>query len=396
MVKTLRQTTLAARRVRCEHRRVMVSAPDRSVMRWLCCFCAVVAALIMFGGFVRLTRSGLSIVEWDPVTGVIPPIGEGGWAQAFAEYRRSPEFLKVNSSMTLAEFQQIYLIEWLHRLVARMAGFAYAIPLFVFIARRRIPRCDLPAYLAMGSLFVVQAIAGWVMVASGLDDRPSVSHFNLTVHLLLAFLLLGLTLWAALEHRQGLTAPTHAPDEVPASGTRPPRWSTSSRVVAGLLAVLLVQIAYGGFTAGLKAGHVSDTWPQMLGAYVPAGLLRSATDLVESPATIVFVHRWFAFATAAAAVVAAVVVRRRTDPASRRTTTALVVLIGAQILLGIATVLSSVDTAIALAHQATAIALFSVTVLLMHRSRCLDGIDVTDQPTPGTGFLFRTTEVEEK
>ncbi len=350
----------------------MVTRPDRSVMRWLFGFCGVVAALIMFGGFVRLTRSGLSIVEWDPVTGVVPPIGETGWQQAFAEYRRSPEFIHVNSTMTLAEFQRIFLIEWIHRLVARLAGLSYAIPLTVFVLRRRIPRRDLGVYVAMGALFVLQAVAGWVMVASGLEDRPSVSHLNLTVHLLLAFALGGLALWTALEHRRGLSPTDHA------------RWSVASRATAGLLTVLLVQIAYGGFTAGLKAGHVSDTWPQMFGALVPSGLLRSVNDLLEAPATVAFIHRWFAFVVAGAAVVVTVVVHRTVgDRVARRASTALLALIGAQIVLGITTVLSSVETAVALAHQATAIALFAVTIVLLHRLRRLD------PPRPNIGSFAR-------
>ena len=366
----LRPMTLEGRPARCEDPPVTVSVPDRSVMRWLFSFCGVVSALILFDGFVRLTRSGLSIVEWDPVTGVVPPIGERGWQQAFAEYQRSPEFIEVNSAMTLPEFRQIFMIEWIHRLVARLAGLAYAIPLFAFIALRRIPRDDLGVYLAMGSLFVLQAVAGWLMVASGLEDRPSVSHLNLTTHLLLAFMLLGLALWTALGHRQGLDA-TSPPG---AGGSRSrrerTRWSATSRATAAFLAVLLAQITYGGFTAGLRAGHVSDTWPQMFGVIVPSGLFRSVRDLVESPATVVFVHRWFAFVAAAAAVGLVVVVRRSTtDPTTRLIATALVLLIGVQILLGVATVLSSVDTAIALAHQATAIALFGATVTLLHRTR---------------------------
>lgn len=338
-------------------------------MRWLFCFCGVVAALIIFGGFVRLTRSGLSIVEWDPVTGVLPPMGDVEWRQAFEQYQRSPEFMKVNSDMTLGEFQRIFLIEWIHRLVARLAGFTFAIPLAIFVARRTIPRRDLAPYLVMGSMFVLQAVAGWVMVASGLEDRPSVSHFNLTVHLLLAFLLLGLTLWIGLEHRRGLGACSPASAGPALERQGPTEWSTASRAIVGLLALLVVQIAYGGFTAGLKAGHVSNTWPRMLGALIPSGLFRSLTDLVESPATIVFVHRWFAFVVAAGAICVTALVRRGdANAATRRVATALLALIGVQIVLGVATVLSSVDIAIALTHQATAIALFSVTVVLLHRS----------------------------
>ena len=341
----------------------MVTTPDRAVMRWLFAFSGVVAALIVFGGFVRLTRSGLSIVEWKPVTGVMPPIGEQAWHDAFAAYRRSPEFLIVNSSMTLDEFQRIFLIEWLHRLIARLAGFAFLIPFAVFVARRRIPRRDLGPYLAMGSLFVLQAVAGWVMVASGLESRPSVSHINLSAHLLLAFTLFALALWTGLDHR---SAPV-----VPRRGAV---WSRSSRLVAGFVAVLAVQILYGGFTAGLKAGWVSNTWPLMLGAVVPETAFGSGADLVESPITVMWIHRWLAFAVAAMAVVSALGAReRRADTDVRRGTDAMVGLVCVQILLGIATVMTSVNMALALLHQATAIALFASGVFTLHRLRSLDG-----------------------
>ena len=345
----------------------MVSSPDAAVRRWLFLFCGVVALLIVFGGFVRLTRSGLSIVEWDPVTGVVPPIGHDAWEDVFAEYQRSPEFHKVNSAMTLDEFRRIFLIEWFHRLIARLAGFAYALPLVYFLVRRRIPRRDLAVYVVMGSLFVLQAVAGWVMVASGLKDRPSVSHFNLAVHLVLAFTLLGIALWTALSQRA-------AAREGP--GGRGP-WNRSSRVAAAFVAVLGVQVLYGGFTAGLKAGHVSDTWPLMFGRLLPAGLFSSVTDLFEAPATIVFIHRWFAFAVAAAALwLAAVILRdRRSDAEARLAVWALLSAIGAQIVLGVLTVLTGVNPAIALAHQATAIAVFSGGIAVLHRLRLLDVAD---------------------
>ena len=339
----------------------MISEANRTVQRWLFAFCGVVAVLIVFGGYVRLTRSGLSIVEWDPVTGVLPPIGAGAWRRAFAEYQRSPEFIKVNSTMTLGEFQRIFTIEWVHRLGARLAGFSYAVPFFVFVARKRIPRRDLGVYLVMGSLFVFQAIAGWVMVASGLKDRPSVSHFNLTVHLLLAFTLLALALWTALDHGRG-----------PMGGQGRSKRSRASVVATMFLGVLGIQIAYGGFTAGLKAGHVSDTWPKMFGVLVPGGLFDSFTDLFEEPATIVFIHRWFAFAVAAMAVLVVVACRGREDLGVRRAVRWILVVVCLQIVLGVVTVLSSVQMVVALAHQATAIALFGASVYLLHSLRSLD------------------------
>lgn len=347
----------------------MVSNSDPSVRRWLFAFCGVVALLIVFGGFVRLTRSGLSIVEWDPVTGVVPPIGHDAWQDAFGEYQRSPEFEKVNSAMTLDEFRRIFLIEWIHRLVARLAGFAYAIPFFYFLVRRRIPRRDLPIYLVMGSLFVLQAVAGWVMVASGLKDRPSVSHFNLAVHLVLAFTLLGLALWAALCHRAIARAGAAAEP-----GVAHPDWSPASKVSAAFVGALAVQVLYGGFTAGLKAGHVSDTWPLMFGQLIPTGLFAKVTDLFEAPATIVFIHRWFAFAVAAVAVWLLVVVRRHcwADSEARVGVWGLLAAIGVQIVLGVLTVLTGVNEVVALLHQATAIAVFSMGVFCLHRLRLLD------------------------
>lgn len=364
----------------------MVTTPDRAVMRWLFTFSGIVAVLVVYGGFVRLTRSGLSIVEWKPVTGVIPPIGEQAWRDAFAEYRRTPEFIHVNSSMTLGEFQQIFTIEWLHRLIARLAGFAYAIPFFTFLALKRIPRRDLGVYLVMGSLFVLQAIAGWVMVASGLRDRPSVSHINLAVHLLMALSLFALALWTALDHRFWPSVPR-----------RRARWSLLSWLTAGFVGVLLVQIAYGGFTAGLKAGHVSDTWPKMFGSWLPSGLFSSLTDLVATPATIVFIHRWFAFVVATVALVLGVAAfRRQTDAMIRRGVVALASLVCLQIVLGITTVLTSVNEVLALSHQSTAVAILAAGLFVLHRVRALDArqdtgpADVIDQRRRPTRVALTT------
>lgn len=349
----------------------MVSQPDRAVMRWLFAFCGVVAFLVVFGGFVRVTSSGLSIVEWKPVTGVVPPIGADAWRDAFADYRRSPEFLTVNSTMTLAEFQRIFTVEWVHRLVARLAGFAFLVPFTIFAVRRRIPRQDLPVYLTMGFLFVLQAAAGWIMVASGLRDRPAVGHLNLAVHLLLALSLLALALWCALEHRSG-----------PADGPARASWSKASRLAAGFLGVLLVPITYGGLTAGLKAGHVAHTWPLMSGTLIPSNLLDTPADLVTDPVTVVFVHRWFAFVVLAMAVLlcARLLGRDRSDPVLLRGAVALIAVVGVQVLLGIATVLSSVQPVVALAHQADAVALFSLAVVLVHRCRALDRRGAADRP----------------
>ena len=262
----------------------MPQTRNRAVMNWLFTFAFIAAFLVVFGGFVRLTRSGLSIMEWNPISGTVPPIGEQAWQVEFTKYQQTPEFKQINSNMTLEEYQYIFYIEWIHRFIARFAGLVYAIPVFYFLFKKTIPFKEFGIYFVMGMLFIAQAVAGWIMVASGLVDRPPVSHFNLTIHLLLALALFGLALWTAFGHRYG------SPD----SG-RQARWSLPSKLALVALILLIIQISYGGMTAGLKAGHVSDTWPLMFGRLVPPNLFNSWIDLFELPQTIVFIHRWFAW-----------------------------------------------------------------------------------------------------
>jgi cytochrome c oxidase assembly protein subunit 15 len=340
----------------------MPRSQNRAVMNWLFIFAFIVAFLVVFGGFVRLTRSGLSIVEWNPISGVIPPIGQQAWEEEFAKYQLTPEYVEINSGMTLSEYKFIFYMEWFHRIVARLAGLAYAIPVFYFLFRKTILYREFGIYFWMGILFISQAVMGWIMVASGLVDRPAVSHFALTAHLLLASALLGLSLWTAFGHKYGF------PDR-----NRKAAWSTASKLTLVAFVILIIQISYGGFTAGLKAGHVSDTWPLMLGRLIPANLFNSWINLFESPQTIVFVHRWFAWLGLIAVPVVYYLVRKQNYP--REILTGLGWLTGAvalQIALGIFTVLSYVNIVIALIHQANALVLFALGVYFIHRFRALD------------------------
>lgn len=340
----------------------MPGTQNKAVMRWLFIFSAIVAFLIVFGGFVRLTRSGLSIVEWNPVSGVVPPIGGEAWEQEFAKYQQTPEYLKVNTGMTLEEYKYIFYIEWIHRLIARLAGFAYAIPVFYFLFKKAIPWKEFGIYFLMGMLFISQAVAGWVMVASGLVDRPAVSHFNLTVHLLLALTLFGLALWTALGHKFGF----------PEYGQKA-KWSLPSKLALVSSILLIIQITYGGFTAGLKAGHVSSTWPLMFGKWIPPNLFSSFVNFFESPQTIVFIHRWFAWVGLLAVPYVFWVVKKQNYPSDIQK--GLLWLTGAvvlQIALGVWTVLSFVNIVVALLHQANAILLFGLAVYFIHRFRALD------------------------
>jgi cytochrome c oxidase assembly protein subunit 15 len=333
-----------------------------TVMKWLFLFAALVAFLIVFGGFVRLTRSGLSITEWNPISGAVPPLGEAAWQEEFTKYQATPEFQQINFNMTLEEYKYIFYIEWFHRFLARFAGLVYAIPVFYFLFTKQIPLRDFGIYLLMGVLFIAQAFAGWIMVASGLVDRPSVSHFNLTVHLLLALTLLGLSLWTAFGHKYGF------PERM-----KKAKWSLPSKLALISFFLLVIQIAYGGMTAGLKAGHVSDTWPLMFGRLVPPNLFSSFINILESPQTIVFIHRWFAFAVFIAMVALYFTVRRQRTSADLTTGLRwLVGLVAFQILLGVLTVLLRVHITVALAHQLGALSLFALLIYLIHRLRARD------------------------
>ncbi len=334
-------------------------------MNWLFFFAALVAFLIVFGGFVRLTRSGLSIVEWNPISGVIPPIGENAWQEEFAKYQQTPEFIHVNSAMTLDEYKYIFWIEWIHRLVARLAGLAYAFPVFYFLFRRIIPGREFGAYLLMGLLFIGQAFMGWYMVASGLVDRPAVDHFRLTIHLLFALALLGLALWTAFGHKYGFPAPG-----------KKTKWPPLLKLAVVSLLVLLVQISYGGLVAGLKAGHVSNTWPLMLGQWIPRGIFGAEgfdlNNLVKVPQTVAFIHRWFAFTGLIVALLAYWQARKRNYPPEIvRGLGWLVVAVMAQITLGILVVLFNVNIAAASIHQAGAVGLFWLAIFFVHRLRAV-------------------------
>jgi cytochrome c oxidase assembly protein subunit 15 len=356
MLQTHRENTGTLRR------EYVGATRSRAVMNWLFIFAFIVAFLVVFGGFVRLTRSGLSITEWNPISGTVPPIGEQAWLEEFVKYQQTPEFQQINFNMTLEEYKYIFYIEWIHRFIARFAGLVYAIPVFYFLFTKKIPFREFGIYFLMGLLFIAQAFAGWIMVASGLVDRPSVSHFNLTIHLLLALSLFGLSLWTALGHKYGF------PDK-----DKKAKWSLPSKLALVSFVLLIVQITYGGMTAGLKAGHVSDTWPLMFGKLIPPNLFNSWINLFEVPQTIVFVHRWFAWLGLIAVPYVYYLARKQNYP--HEILNGLLWLTGAvalQITLGVLTILSYVNIAVALLHQANAILLLALAVYFLHRLRALD------------------------
>lgn len=351
----------------------MTEKENQAVTRWLFIVCGLIMFMVVLGGYVRLTRSGLSMVEWEPVLGVIPPITEEQWLDEFAKYQETPEFKIINKNMTLEGYKDIFYLEYFHRLLARFAGLVVVIPLFYFLFKGIIPWRKSAIYLAIALLFAFQGFMGWYMVSSGLRDVPSVSPYRLTIHLLLALSLLGLTLWTALNHRYGF------PKKVEGVGR------TSPFLVSVLvIAVLVLQISYGGLVAGMKAGHVSNTWPLMFGRIVPPGLLAQIEpwwqNLVTAPATVHFIHRWLAFGVLLAAFFLYWVTKKRQYSTSvHKAALWLIGLTAVQITLGVTVIWFGVPLVLALTHQAVALFMFVATIFINYR--------LVHEPLPYPGRL---------
>lgn len=339
------------------------NTPDDPITRWLLMVAALVLVMVAVGGFVRLSRAGLSIVEWDVVTGIVPPIGDTAWEQSFAEYQETPEYQLVNRGMDLDGYKRIFYIEWAHRLIGRIAGLLVVLPLAWFMWKRRLTLRASLRYWAIAALFGIQGAIGWVMVSSGLRDRPTVSDLRLVIHLMTAVAMLGIVLWMALGRLQA--------ERLPPSSAVSARPRTSRALSWALLVVVVAQIAYGGLVAGLKAGHVSDTWPLMFGRFAPPGLLTARDPWwanLFDPVGAHWGHRWLAFIVVATAVAVAVVIRRD-HPGSRLlrgATRWLLAVVATQIALGISVVVLGVPKWLALAHQSTGVTLFCVSVVITY------------------------------
>jgi heme a synthase len=351
-------------------------ARPRAVALWLLAVAALVFLMVVVGGITRLTESGLSIVRWEPLSGTLPPIGEEAWAAEFAAYRQSPQYQLVNNGMSLEDFKNIYFWEYVHRLLGRVIGLAFALPLLWFALKRAIPRgygWKLVALLALGGL---QGAIGWWMVASGLVDRPDVSHIRLAVHLLMALAIFGATLWLALDLFALARGSRAGPARIPTSAI----W---------MLSLLFLQFLFGAYVAGLDAGYAYSSWPKMGDEWFPAGaplLEPFLRNFADNPIMVQFVHRWLAFAVAAAA---AVLARSAWLGSHRKEAVALVGAVIVQILLGIYTLLSGVELWIAASHQGMAVLLLAAAVVAAHRlgerlaAPPVDGhIDILARETP--------------
>lgn len=323
-------------------------AKPRAIALWLMIVAAFVVAMVVVGGITRLTESGLSITEWKPISGIIPPLNDAQWQAEFARYREIPQYRAVHPDLTMAGFQWIFFWEYIHRLLGRLIGSVFALPLIWFAVRREVPRGYLWRLLALLALGGLQGAFGWLMVRSGLSVRTEVAPLWLATHLLTALFTLAGLVWTALDLMQ------LARD----GGARPARL-TPMGVATG--AILLVQLFYGALMAGLRAGYVTADWPLMNGTFFPANAIAPAPlgqMLVDDPWLVHFIHRWWAWVLVAALVLFARAVRRS---GNRAASIAIHSAFGIQILLGIATVMTGVDITLAVLHQLVG-ALLVITV----------------------------------
>jgi cytochrome c oxidase assembly protein subunit 15 len=337
----------------------MKSKHSRAVAIWLLITAALIVAMVVVGGVTRLTRSGLSIVEWNPVMGAIPPLTEQQWLTEFGKYQQTPEYQQVNRGMGLDGFKNIFYVEWAHRLLGRLIGLVFLLPLLYFAVRRRLERALAPKLIAIFVLGGLQGALGWFMVKSGLVDIPRVSPYRLTAHLALAILIYAYLIWIAL----GLLYP-----KAERASPAPLR-----RVGWAVTALVFVTILAGGFVAGTKAGFAFNTWPLMYGQLVPEGLFALApwwSNLFENMATVQFNHRMLAYAVLiTVAVYAALGLRQKTSARARRAFALLPAAALAQVLLGIATLLLAVPVALGAAHQAGALVVLTLALYLNHALR---------------------------
>ncbi len=332
---------------------------NRTVATWLLVCCGLVFAMVVLGGFTRLTGSGLSIVDWRPVTGVLPPLSEAEWQRIFEMYQQTPEFQKVNAAFSLHDFKNIFWLEYLHRLLGRTIGVVFLLPFLYFLVRGYIGRREWPKYLLMFVLGGLQGLLGWYMVKSGLIDNPRVSQYRLTAHLVAAFAIYAYMFWVAMS----LLFPRNASSE---------KHAWYGRTLA-LFVLITVTVISGGFVAGLRAGKIYNTFPMMGEHWIPPGLMALEPfwrNLFENMVTVQFDHRLLALTTFTLIVIYWFRARSVTLPArARPAVNALLHTAVLQVVLGIATVLMAVPVILGASHQAVAMLLFTVALYLVHALR---------------------------
>ncbi|MCQ0969731.1 COX15/CtaA family protein [Paracoccus sp. TK19116] len=336
----------------------------RAIKVWLIVLFVMVASMIALGGATRLTGSGLSITEWAPVTGALPPMDQAAWEAEFEAYQQIPQFSEVNPDMDLAGFKRIYWWEWAHRLLGRAVGLVWAVGFVVFAATKRIPAGWTPRLLTLGGLGALQGAIGWWMVHSGLQEgMVRVASYRLATHLGLAFFILGLIAWYVLLLGRS---------EADLMRARRAGEAKLFSMSTGLMHLAFVQILIGALVAGIDAGRQYTGWPTMGGEWIPEAIWDPTLgwrNLFENPALVQFVHRMVAYLLAIFAVVVWLRARRSPHPVTRGAFTAMIAMVVVQVALGIFTIIHGAPLGLALIHQLGAVALFVLIIRARHHAR---------------------------
>lgn len=332
----------------------------KQVAAWLLVLCALLFVMIVVGGITRLTRSGLSIVEWQPIVGTLPPLNEAQWNELFEKYKLTPEYEQVNFGMSLEDFKRIFWWEYIHRLLGRLIGLGFLLPYLWFLLRRRL---DASSAWRLGFVFALgaaQGVMGWYMVMSGLVDDPHVSHLRLTAHLGLAFFIFAAMLWIALDMLKPPAQPGTPP--LPLSGA-----------ALALVALVFVMILSGGLVAGIRAGYAYNTFPLMNGHFVPPEIFLLEPwhlNFFNNMATVQFDHRLIAWVLMIVVPLLWIGLRRQRVPRTARlASNALLAALALQVSLGIATLLLRVPIVLGAAHQGGAVLVLAAALWLAHELR---------------------------
>ncbi len=317
--------------------------------------------MVVLGGVTRLTGSGLSMVDWRPIMGVLPPLNDAEWQRTFEMYQATPEFRAVNSHMDVHGFKSIFWLEYLHRLLGRLIGLVFLVPFVFFVAKGYVDRREWPKYLLMFILGGLQGLLGWYMVKSGLVDNPHVSHYRLTAHLLAAFIIYAYMFWVALTLLH------------PAQGKQRHPWFGGTVLLTAAISLTIVS---GGFVAGLKAGKIYNTFPLMGESWLPPGLVALDPpwrNVFDNPTTVQFDHRVLAISTFVLIVLYWVRARKASMPDRAKPAVNALLHTGVlQVALGISTLVLGVPLILAATHQAAAMLLFTVALFLVHSLRTVD------------------------
>lgn len=339
----------------------MNTNPLKPIIVWLLAGCFLIYAMVVIGGITRLTHSGLSMVEWNMIVGSLPPMSDADWQVPFEKYKQSPEYQLINNQFTLQEFKSIYWWEYVHRLLGRTIGMVFLIPFFYFLIKKKFDKPLLNKMLVLLALGALQGFLGWFMVKSGLQKQPHVSHYRLAAHLISAFTVFGFTFWYALD----LFYPKAS------------QQTDSTKKIIKLTNItfgfIVLQIIYGAFVAGLRAGLFYNTFPKMGEVYFPDTITSFEPfwkNLLENPSGVQFIHRYVAYIVFIMVVYVWMYSSNDTiTPLQRKAANTMLTIVVIQFLLGVFTVLYAVPVSLGVIHQTGAFALFTSTLFFMHSLR---------------------------